>query len=73
MKTYCVRDNATYEPLNLFPAPDMFAAAEIMRRDFPNKLVHCVSVDKYARPAIVAMLLEIVSNSATEAITNLPE
>jgi len=72
MDMYCVRDNETYEPRAMFPAPDSLAAALIMRRDFPNQPVHIVNCSRWTQKQKAEAIVEIVSNCVTTQLAQLP-
>jgi hypothetical protein len=72
MDMYCVRDNETYEPRAMFPAPDSLSAAQIMRRDFPNQPVHVVNCTSWSHKTKAEAIVEIVANCVTTQLNRLP-
>jgi hypothetical protein len=62
---YLVRDNETYEPLAMFPAPDGISAALIMRKYFGNREVHVLNINSWTFEQKAEALIEIISNCPT--------
>jgi len=72
MPQYLIRDNESYEPLAMFPAPDSVAASLIMRKNFAGKQVHCLNIDHWTNKQKEVALVEIVSNCPTAQLQHFP-
>ena len=73
MTFYVIRDNETYEPLVMFPAPDSLSASVIMRRDYTNREVHCLSTKNWPQDRRNRVLIEIIANCAATQLAKLPD
>ena len=72
MNQYLVRDNETYEPLAMFPAPDGISAGVLMRKLFANKPVHVINMITWSQKQKEAALIEIISNCPTAQLLHFP-
>ena len=75
MTLYVVRCNETYEPLEMFPAPDTLAAGLLLRKKYPTngRQVHLISTAAWPQERKERILLEILQNCVTTQLAKLPD
>ena len=76
MNEYLIRVNETYEPLAMFPAPDMVGASQVMQKTFPQRFsgqeIHCLNITTWTTEQKTAALVEIISNCPTAQLSHFP-